>query len=312
MSTNAQAREIDDTLTGAPEAYRTPVMRPTLAEARAWCKSLAETHYENFHVATWFLPKRMRPHFQTIYAYCRVSDDLGDEVGDPALSTELLTQWHAMLDECYEAPERSRHPVFVALAETVRTCAIPRDPFANLLIAFMRDQFVIRHATVAELEDYARYSANPVGRMVLYIAGERDPALHELSDKICTGLQLANFWQDVAEDAAAGRIYLPSEEMRRFGVSEEDVTAKRLTPGYTAMMKSLVEYTRGLFAAGKPLCGRVDGELAATLGLFIAGGEAILDAIAQQEYNTLERRPVLGKATKARLLTRALWNKVRG
>jgi len=312
VSASEQAREIDDRLTGAPEAYRTPVTRPTLAEARAWCKSLAETHYENFHVATWFLPTRMRPHFETIYAYCRVADDLGDEVGDPALSTKLLTQWRAMLGECYDTPDRSRHPVFVALAETVRACDIPREPFADLLVAFMRDQTVIRHETVAQLEDYARYSANPVGRMVLYVAGERDPSLHELSDKICTGLQLANFWQDVAEDCAAGRVYLPTDEMLRFGVSEEDIAAKRLTAGYTAMMKSLVEYTRELFTAGKPICGRVDGELAATLSLFIAGGEAILDAIERQGYNTLERRPVLGKATKARLLARALWNKVRG
>lgn len=312
MSVSTQAREIDDTLTGAPEAYRTPEVRPTLAEARAWCKSLAETHYENFHVATWFLPKQMRPYFQTIYAYCRVSDDLGDEVGDTALSAKLLTQWRAMLNECYDTPERSRHPVFVALIETVRACNIPREPFADLLVAFLRDQTVTRYETVAQLEEYARYSANPVGRLVLYVAGERDEKLHDMSDKICTGLQLANFWQDVAEDAAAGRIYLPSEEMQRFGVSEEDIMAKRLTPGYTAMMKSLVEHTRELFTAGKPLCAQVDGELAATLGLFIAGGEAILDAIAQQGYNTLEHRPVLGKTVKVKLLMRALWNKVRG
>lgn len=312
MSANIGAREIDDTLIGAPEAYRTPMMRPTLAEARAWCKSLAETHYENFHVATWFLPKRMRPHFQTIYAYCRVADDLGDEVGDPVRSAALLTQWRALLDECYDTPERSRHPVFVALAETVRECNIPREPFANLLVAFMRDQTVTRYETLEQLEEYSRYSANPVGQMVLYIAGERDERLHKLSDKVCTGLQLANFWQDVAEDMDSGRLYLPAEEMRRYGVSEEGVAARRLTPGYTRMMKALVEHTRVLFAEGTPICERVNSELAATLGLFISGGEAILDAIEQQGYNTLERRPVLGKVTKARLLATALWNKVRG
>ena len=301
---------IDDALTGAPEAYRTPAVRPTLAEAQAWCKELAETHYENFHVATWFLPAKLRPHFQVIYAYCRVADDLGDEVGDAALSTALLQSWRAMLDECYDAPERSRHPVFVALAETVRECAIPREPFADLLVAFTRDQTKTRYESIAELEDYARYSANPVGRLVLYTAGANDPRLFALSDKVCTGLQLANLWQDVAEDFAAGRIYIPAEEMRRFGVDEQDIKTQRYTREYRAMMKHLVEYTRALFAAGKPICKLVDSDVAATLALFITGGEAILDAIARQEYNTLERRPFLSKTTKVRLLAKALWGKV--
>jgi len=301
---------IDETLTGAPEMYRTPAVRPTLAEAQAWCKHLAETHYENFHVATWFLPAKLRPHFQTIYAYCRVSDDLGDEVGSAELATSLLQSWGAMLNECYDAPERSRHPVFVALAGTIQECAIPREPFADLLVAFTRDQTKTRYESIAELEDYSRYSANPVGRLVLYAAGENDPRLFELSDKICTALQLANFWQDVAEDYAAGRIYIPAEEMRRFGVDELNIKTRHYTRQYRAMMKSLVEYTRKLFAEGKPICKLVDGELAATLSLFISGGEAILDAIAAMEYNTLERRPFLSKITKARLLLKALWGKV--
>jgi len=305
------AERIDDTLTGAPAAYRTPAERPSLAEAQAWCKHLAETHYENFHVATWFLPKRLRPHFQTIYAYCRVADDLGDEVGDPVLSAQLLRNWGAMLDECYDAPERSRHPVFVALAETARVCAIPREPFADLLVAFTRDQTKTRYESVAELEDYSRYSANPVGRLVLYAAGVNEPRLHALSDKVCTGLQFANLWQDVAEDCAAGRIYIPAEAMRRFGISERDIGAKRFTPEYRAMMKSLVDRTYTLFAEGAAICGMVDRELAATLALFVSGGEAILDAIVKQDYNTLERRPALSKFTKARLLLQALWGKVR-
>ncbi len=311
MSANEIAEQIDDTLAGAPVAYRTPAVRPTLAEAQAWCKDLAETHYENFHVATRFLPKRLRPHFQTIYAYCRVADDLGDEVGDPTLSLILLASWRAMLDECYDAPERSRHPVFVALAETVRECAIPREPFADLLVAFARDQTKTRYETVAELEDYARYSANPVGRLVLYMAGVNEPRLHRLSDKICTGLQLANFWQDVAEDHAKGRIYIPAEEMRRFGASEQNIVSQWYTRQYRTMMKSLVEYTQELFAEGRFLCTLVDRELAVTIGLFIDGGEAILLEIAKMEYNTLERRPSVSKFTKARLLVKALWGKVR-
>jgi squalene synthase HpnC len=302
---------IDDTLAGAPAEYRTPAARPTLAEAQAWCKQLAETHYENFHVATWFLPKRLRPHFQTIYAYCRVADDLGDEVGDTALATSLLTSWRGMLDECYDAPERSRHPVFVALAETVRECRIPREPFADLLVAFLRDQTKTRYETLAELEDYARYSANPVGRLVLYAAGVNEPRLHRLSDKICTGLQLANFWQDVSEDYAMGRIYVPAETMRRFGASEQNFASQWYTRQYRAMMKFLVEHTQELFAEGRFLCTLVDKELAVTLGLFIDGGEAILHEIARMQYNTLERRPSISKLTKARLLAKALWGKVR-
>ncbi|HXB63198.1 MAG TPA: squalene synthase HpnC [Acidobacteriaceae bacterium] len=305
------SERIDDTLTGAPAEYRTPAVRPALGEAKAWCESLAETHYENFHVATWFLPKRLRPHFKTIYAYCRVADDLGDEVGDPALSTALLASWRAMLDECYDAPERSRHPVFVALAETVRECAIPREPFADLLVAFTRDQTKTRYETIAELEDYARYSANPVGRLVLYTAGIDEPRLHALSDKVCTGLQFANLWQDVSEDYAAGRVYIPVEEMRRFGVGDPGVLSQWYTPQYRAMMKSLVDHTYGLFTDGRAICGMVDPELAVTLGLFIDGGEAILDEIVKMDYNTLEWRPSLSKLTKARLLVKALWRKVR-
>lgn len=304
-------QQIDDGLAGAPAAYLTPAERPTLAAAQAWCKSLAKTHYENFHVATWFLPARMRPHFQSIYAYCRVSDDLGDEVGDTALAARLLASWRAMLDECYDAPERSRHPVFVALAETVRECGIPREPFAELLTAFVRDQTVTRHETWADLEEYSRYSANPVGRLVLRVAGESDARAVALSDKICTALQLANFWQDVSVDYPLGRVYLPLEEMRRFGVSESDLAARRFTPEYGAMMRSLVERTRAMFAEGRAIRGLVDRELAVTLGLFVAGGEAILDAIARRNYNTVEWRPFLSKATKARLLLRALWGKVR-
>jgi squalene synthase HpnC len=308
---NEVAEQIDDTLAGAPVEYRTPASRPTLAEAQAWCEQLAETHYENFHVATRFLPKRLRPHFQTVYAYCRVADDLGDEVGDTELSLVLLANWRAMLDECYDAPERSRHPVFVALAETVRECAIPREPFADLLKAFALDQTKTRYESLAELEEYARYSANPVGRLVLHMAGVNEPRLHRLSDKICTGLQLANFWQDVAEDYAKGRIYIPAEEMRHFGASEQNIVSQWYTRQYRAMMKSLVEHTHELFAEGRFLCTLVDRELAVTIGIFIDGGEAILHEVAKMEYNTLERRPSLSKFTKTRILVKALWGKVR-
>ncbi len=153
-----------------PESYRIPDVAPTLDEARAWCKRLAESHYENFHVASWFLPKDLRPHFHSIYAYCRVSDDLGDEVGDPAQALALLDLWGRELDACYEG--RARHPVFVALAETIRECFIPKEPFADLLVAFRQDQTVTRYETMDDVLAYCRYSANPVGRLVLYACGE--------------------------------------------------------------------------------------------------------------------------------------------
>ena len=201
-----------------PASYRIPDIAPTLAEARLYCQRLAASHYENFHVATWFLPKAMRPHFHAIYAYCRISDDLADEVRDPAQALALLGLWGRELDACYEG--RARHPVFVALGETIRACAIPKPPFADLLTAFRQDQTATRYASMGDLLGYCRYSANPVGRLVLYACGEADEERFRLSDATCTALQLANFRQDVRSDYARGRVYLPQGDMRRFGVSD--------------------------------------------------------------------------------------------
>jgi squalene synthase HpnC len=299
-------------LAGAPAEYQLPAVRPTLDEAKAWCKALATTHYENFHVATWFLPKKVRPHFESVYAYCRVSDDLGDEVADAAVATGLLDTWGGLLDECYDAPEMSRHPVFVALHETIAACALPRQLFHDLLAAFKLDQTKTRYGSLAELEDYSRNSANPVGRLVLWISGYREDEIARLSDKVCTALQLANFWQDVDEDWKRGRRYLPADLMERFGVSDFDPDAPRCTPEYRALMEHLVEYTRAMLREGGAISGSVDRELATTLDLFRRGGESILDAIAAQNYDTLSRRPEVSKARKARLLAGALWGKLAG
>ena len=212
-----------------PPGYRIPEVAPTLDEARAYCRQLAESHYENFHVATWFLPKPLRPHFQSIYAYCRISDDLGDEVGDRAVALALLDLWGRELDACYEG--RARHPVFVALAETIRACNIPKEPFADLLVAFRQDQTVTRYATMDDVLGYCRYSANPVGRLVLYACGEVSDENFRLSDATCSALQLANFWQDVRVDFAKDRVYLPQDDMRRFGVSDETIAARRRHAG---------------------------------------------------------------------------------
>ena len=297
-------------LEGAPAEYAMPEVRPTLEEAQAWCRRLATTHYENFHVATWFLPKRIRPYFESIYAFSRVADDLGDEVPDTAVATRLLGEWDAMLRECYEAPERSVHPVFVALRQTVDETGAPQNLFADLIQAFVMDQTKTRYETLEELIGYSRLSANPVGRLVLWVSGYRDEARGMLSDKECTALQLANFWQDVVEDWERGRRYLPAAEMARFGVRDQDVEGKRFTPQFAAMMRYLVEYTEAMLREGGAVAGMVDRELAVTLRLFEAGGAAALGGVVAQGYDTLSRRPSVSKATKARLLGGALVGKL--
>lgn len=301
----------DHALLGAPHEYLTPLERPSLAEAQAWCRHLATTHYENFHVATWFLPRRVRPHFESIYAYCRVADDLGDEVSDPAVALRLLDAWGSMLDECYDAPGRSMHPVFVALHETIRACDLPRQLFSDLLIAFRMDQVKTEYETWNELLEYSHYSANPVGRLVLWVCGYRDESLALLSDKVCTALQLANFWQDVTEDADRGRRYLPAEAMAQFGVEHGQIEGRVFTPEFGAMVKSLVEGTRAMLRDGGVISSRVDKELAITLDLFRKGGDAILDGITAENFDVLRGRPVVTKAKKVRLLAGALIAKIR-
>ena len=290
------------------ESYRIPEVAPTLDEARAWCKQLAESHYENFHVASWFLPKDLRPHFHSIYAYCRVSDDLGDEVGDPAQALALLDQWGSELDACYEG--RARHPVFVALAETIRECFIPKEPFADLLVAFRRDQIVSRYQTIDDVLSYCRYSANPVGRLVLYVCGESDEENFRLSDLTCTALQLANFWQDVRQDYARGRIYIPKNDMEVFRVSEEQIAEGVCTPEFRGLMRCEVDHARSLFEEGLPLIGRVHRDLALDLDLFSRGGLEILRAIERQGYDVLSARPAISKSRKLALLLRAVSGKL--
>ena len=285
-----------------PESYRIPEVAPTLDEARAYCKRLAESHYENFHVVSWFLPKELRPHFHAIYAYCRISDDLGDEVRDPAVALALLDLWGRELDACYQG--KTRHPVFVALAETIRECSIPKDPFADLLKAFRQDQTVTRYKTMEDVLAYCRYSANPVGRLVLHACGETGEEQFRLSDATCSALQLANFWQDVRGDYARGRIYLPQADMEFFRVKEVTLAEGIATPEFCGLMRCEVDYTRGLFEEGFPLIGMVRRDLAVDLDLFSRGGLEILRAIERQSYDVLSARPAISKRTKAKL---ALW-----
>jgi squalene synthase HpnC len=291
-----------------PQEYAIPPVAPSLEQARAYCQRLATTHYENFSVATWFLPKRLRQHFYNVYAYCRISDDLGDEVGDPGLSLRLLDQWEAELVACYAGTPR--HPVFVALAETVRQFEIAQHEFADLLTAFRQDQTTTRYPTFADVVGYCKNSANPVGHLVLYMCGYKDAERQQLSDRTCTALQLANFWQDVSVDYAKGRIYLPLEDLQRFAVSEQDIAAQRNTPAFREMMKFEVERAREWFNTGLPLVGKVDKELAIDLELFTRGGQEILNAIEQQDFAVLGRRPSISKTRKLALVARAALGKL--
>jgi squalene synthase HpnC len=288
-----------------PAEYAIPEHAPSLTEAQEYCRRLARSHYENFSVASWFLPGDLRQHFYNVYAYCRISDDLGDEVGDPKLSLQLLDQWGRELDSCYSG--NARHPVFVALGETIRKFDIPRQPFVDLLRAFRQDQAVSRYNSFEDVLGYCLYSANPVGHLVLYLCGYRDAERQALSDYTCTALQLANFWQDVSVDYAKGRIYLPLEDLSRFGVVEADIPSARNTEKFRNMMRFEVERTREWFLLGYPLVGKVDRKLAIDLDLFTRGGEAVLNAIERQQYAVQGRRPAISKMRKLSLLARAVW-----
>ena len=297
---------LDDRLLDAPSIYRTPYRRPELTEAREWCAHLANTHYENFHVATMLLPRALKPHFQSVYAFCRTSDDLGDEVPDKANARQLLASWRGMLHQAFEAPQISRHPVFVALAPTIESRSVPVTPFDDLISAFEYDQDHPKHESIASLEKYSRYSANPVGRLVLLISGYPSEELGKLSDDICTGLQLANFYQDIYEDYERGRRYLPADLMRQFGVEERQIAERDFDNRFRSLMEYLVSDARARLLRGSALVNAVERDLETTLSLFVKGGLAILDAIAAQDYNTLSHRPTVSRKVKAQLLAGAL------
>jgi len=274
------------------------------SDARAYTRWLATRHYENFHVVSFLLPRRLHQDFYNVYAYCRWADDLGDEIGDRAESLRLLEWWGGELDAMYRG--RATHPVFVALDETVQRFQIPRQPFAELIRAFVQDQTVTRYANWAELFDYCRSSANPVGRLVLYLCGYSDAERQRLADATCTALQLANFWQDVTVDLLKDRVYIPLEVLERNGSSVEDLNARRFTPGFREAMREIVGKARELFIEGLPLVGMVERRLALDLDLFSRGGLAVLDKIERQDYDVLRARPAITRFERARLLFASL------
>jgi squalene synthase HpnC len=267
----------------------TPLAVANLAEAYAWCGRLARSHYENFTIASWLMPSAMRPHMHAIYAYARIADDFADV----DKSRDKLDEWERELDAAYAGAPR--HPVFVALADTARRFDIPREPFADLLRAFRSDVDFAGFETIEDLLGYARYSANPVGRLVLYLFGYRDAERQRLSDLVCSGLQLANFWQDAAIDYANGRIYFPRRDLERFGVTADDLRNDRVTPEFIALMRHEIEFARDLLVRGAALANTVDRRLRRDILMFAGGGLAILRAIEKIDYDVFNHRPKLGK-----------------
>ena len=273
-------------------------------EAQQYTRWLATHHYENFNVVSWLLPKALHQHFYNVYAYCRWADDLGDEVPDAVRALELLDWWEHELDACYQG--EPSHAVFVALRETVVAKDIPKQPFADLLKAFRQDQTVRRYPNWGAVLGYCVNSANPVGRLVLYLCGYRDEDRQRLSDATCTALQLANFWQDVSRDLDIGRIYIPLDAAASQGLSEKDIVERRFDERYVRLMKDLIARTRVLFAEGEWLAKMVDPRLSVDLEMFTRGGLAVLDAIEAMGYDTLHHRPAVSKLKQAGLLGRAL------
>ena len=299
----------------SPLTSTTPNLPPTardslvpvtdLPAAEAVTRALAHSHYENFSVVSVLLPKRLRQDFCNIYAFCRVADDLGDEVGDAMTSLSLLADFKRMTRDCFDG--RIDTALFTALSGTIRKYDIPIDPFLDLIDAFEQDQRITRYETFEQVIDYCRRSADPVGRLVLYMSGYRDERRQRLSDKICTALQLTNFWQDVRRDIVErDRIYLPSDSMLRFGVTADQVKAGRCDDAYRKLIHFEVDRTERLFDEGAALLPLLDRSVRAQISLFSKGGRAILGAIASQGYDTLSHRPSLGKLRKGGLILSAM------
>jgi squalene synthase HpnC len=272
----------------------------TVSEAEQYTRKLATTHYENFHVVSFLLPKHLHQDFYNVYAYCRSADDLADEIPDKDESLRQLNLWGRELDRMYEG--EAEHPVFVALKGTVAKYGIPKQPFADLIRAFIQDRHVSRYRTWDDVLDYCVYSANPVGRLVLYLCGYSDAQRQRLSDATCTALQLANFWQDVTVDQQKDRVYLPLDLLTTHNYTVDELFAHKFDERFVAIMREAVDRARALFIAGLPLNRMVNRRLAVDLELFSRGGLRVLDKIEQQGYDVLSRRPKISKVERVSLL----------
>jgi len=276
----------------------------SLAEAEAYTRWLATHHYENFHVVSMLLPRGLRQDFYNVYAYCRWADDLGDEIEEKRESLRLLDWWRRELDRMYEG--EATHPVFIALRGTARKHDIPKQPFADLIRAFVQDQQVSRYPTWDAVLDYCKYSANPVGQLVLYLCGYSDTERQKLSDATCTALQLANFWQDVNIDLKKDRVYIPLEVLDRHSYSINDLLALQLRPEFRGVMRECVDRAQALFEEGLPLAGMVNRTLSLDLDLFSRGGMRVLEHIRAQDYDVLSRRPAISRTERVALLAQAI------
>lgn len=272
-----------------------------------YCEEIAKDHYENFPVASLLLPKDKRRYIYSIYAFARAADDFADEpgiMGGNEKRLALLDEWNQKLKECYKG--KAYDPVFIALGKTVEDCRIPIDTLESLLKAFRQDVLKSRYTTFDEVLDYCSNSANPVGRLVLMVFGSHDEELFKYSDKICTALQLTNFWQDAAVDLQKDRVYLPEEDIKRFGYTYDKLFDKVYDSSFIELMKFQVNRTRRLFEEGKKLINAASKnaklkKLAKELKLTWLGGNKILDKIEEINYNTLAKRPVISKTEKIKL-----------
>ena len=285
-------------------------LNPSLAEAEAFTRNLAVTHYENFIVGSIFLPKEKRQHIYNIYTFARIGDDLADEITDTDESLEALETYEHQLEACYNGDFHA--PVFMALSRTIQEFGIPIEIFRRLLAAFKQDRVKNRYATFDEVLAYCRNSANPVGELFLYIFGYKDRLLLPYSDAICTALQLTNFWQDVNRDAAKDRIYIPQEDLERFGVPDGDIFSKHFSERFRTLLQFEINRTRNLFEKGKKLFHLLKKDILLDVRLFVAGGEAILNKIEKQDYDVLNKRPALSKKEQVGLFMREWWSVKRG
>jgi squalene synthase HpnC len=284
------------------------------ARAYAACETLARSHYENFPVASRLLPASMRPHVAAVYAFARVADDIADEGSDPPeVRTRRLRLWQQRLhratavstEDSLEAASRDEL-IVAAAGESIRALDLPITLFDDLVSAFAQDITTTRYASWSELLDYCRRSADPVGRLVLRIAGYRSDRLERSSDALCTALQLTNFWQDVGRDWRAGRLYIPREIARAAGALESDLAAGRWTPAWSVALGQCVTATRALFDEGRAVCDGVGGRLRLELRVTWLGGRRILDRVDSQRDQALHHRPTLGRADVPALLWRAV------
>jgi squalene synthase HpnC len=273
-------------------------------ESLDYTRWLATHHYENFHVVSFLLPKKLHQDFYNVYSFCRWADDLGDEIGDTNESLRLLSWWRTELEAMYQG--QTSHPVFVALKDTVERHSIPIEPFGRLIQAFEQDQTVTRYANFEEVFGYCVNSANPVGHLVLYLCGYRDAERQTLSDFTCTGLQLANFWQDINVDLQKNRVYLPLNLLDKHGYTVDKLFAGKEDEQFRAVMREAVAVAEDLFRKGLPLIGSLDRRLALDIDLFSRGGMKILEKIKRQNFNVLRRRPHISTVERAVILIQCL------